>query len=115
MELVNNGGFFTAATVNVGSAATITVSTDTGRATLLMTLSLCQTDPVTSECINPVVPAAGPVVVDIGEGDSPIFAVFASASEAIALDPANGRVFLRFSDELGEVRGTTSVAVENRQ
>ena len=30
-----------------------------------------------------------------------------------ALDPANSRVFLRFSDELGEVRGATSVAVEN--
>jgi len=115
MELDNNTGFFTAATVNVGSAATITVTADTGQAALPMALSLCQTDPATSACINPSVPATEPVLVDIGAGDSPTFAVFASADAAIALDPANSRVFLRFSDELGEVRGSTSVAVANNQ
>jgi len=31
----------------------------------------------------------------------------------IGLDPANNRVFLRFSDEPGEIRGTTSVLVQN--
>jgi len=113
MELSNNSGFFTAATINVGSASTITVSADTGEATLPMTLSLCQTDPVTSVCINPTVPASQPVIVDIAEGDSPTFAVFASATESIALDPANSRVFLRFNDELGEVRGATSVGVQS--
>ena len=93
--------------------STITVGTDTAEATLPMTLSLCQTDPATSVCINPAVPSAESVIVDIAEGDSPTFAVFASASEPIGLDPATNRVFLRFSDELGVVRGATSVAVQN--
>ena len=115
MELGNNSGFFTAATINVGSAGTITVSADTGDATLPMTLSLCQTDPATSVCINPTVPGAGPVIVEIAEGGTPTFAVFATAEDAIPLDSVNSRVFLRFSDDLGEVRGATSVAVENRQ
>jgi len=113
MEIANNSGFLTAATINVGSTATINVSADTGNATLPMTLSLCQTDPATSVCINPTVPSTEPVVVEIAGGDSPTFAVFANATGSIALDPANSRVFLRFSDELGEVRGTTSVAVQN--
>ena len=66
MELGDNNGFFTAATINVGSAATIIVSADTAEATL-----------------------------------------------PIGLDPETNRVFLRFSDELGVVRGATSVAVQN--
>ena len=113
MELGDNGGFFTAATINVGSTATIRVNADSGDATLPITLRLCQTDPLTSVCINPAAPTLEPVIVDIAAGDSPTFAVFASTSESIALDPANSRIFLRFRDELGEVRGATSVAVQN--
>ena len=115
MRMSNNIGFFTAATINVGSAASIVVSADTGEASLPTSLSLCQTDPVTSVCINPTAPTTGPVMVEIEANDTPTFAVFATASEAIALDPANNRVFLRFTDELNEVRGATSVAVENEQ
>ena len=113
MELTNNNGFFTAATINVGSASTITVSTDTGGTALPIILSLCQTNPATSACINPVVPNTEPVMVEIAEGDTPTFAVFASGDESIPLDPANSRVFIRFSDDSGEVRGATSVAVQN--
>ena len=43
-----------------------------------MALSVCQTDPVTAVCINPTVPSAEPVVVDIAEGGTPTFAVFAN-------------------------------------
>ena len=53
------------ATINVGSAARVSVTADTGTATLPMALSVCQTDPVTAVCINPTVPSAEPVVVDI--------------------------------------------------
>ena len=52
-------------------------------------------------------------MVEVEEGSTPTFAVFASAAEPIALDPANSRVFLRFLDESGVVRGATSVAVQN--
>ena len=115
MELQNGSGFFTAATINVGSASTISVSADTGDASVPITLSLCETDPVTSVCINPTSPDTAPINVEVDAGGTPTFAVFASATETIALDPANTRVFLRFSDELGEIRGATSVAVENTQ
>jgi len=103
------------ATINVGSAARVSVTADTGTATLPMALSVCQTDPVTAVCINPTVPSAEPVVVDIAEGGTPTFAVFANTSESIALDPANSRVYLRLSDELGVVRGATSVAMQTTQ
>jgi len=114
MELTNDSGFFTAASINVGSAAQISVSADTGTANLPISLTLCQTDPVTSVCTNPIGAAPGPLVLDINAGDSPTFAVFARSAEPIQLDPASSRVFLRFRDPAGEVRGTTSVAVENR-
>ena len=114
MEMTANNGFFTAATINVGSTAAITATADTGNASLPMTLSLCETDPVTSICINPTQPSTEPVVVEIAQGASPTFAVFASATDLIALDPAQARVFLRFSDEQGRVKGATSVAVQSR-
>jgi len=115
MELENDSGFFTAATINIGSAATVTVTADTADATLPLTLTLCQTDPQTSVCINPSLPSTEPVVVAVEQGATPTFAVFATAAETIAPDPANSRVFLRFSDESGEVRGATSVAVQSSQ
>ena len=63
--------------------------------------------------MNTAVPSTEPVTVEIVDGGSPTFAVFATASGSIPLDPARSRVFLLFSDELGEVRGATSVAVQN--
>jgi len=114
MEMIGNNGFFTAATINVGSAATIMASAGTGDASLPLTLSLCETDPLTSICINPTQPSTEPVVVEVAQGASPTFAVFASSTDIIALDPAQARVFLRFKDEQGRVRGATSVAVQSR-
>ena len=42
------------------------------------------------------------------------FAVFVNASEAIALDPANRRLFVRTRDAGGSIRGATSVAAERQ-
>ncbi len=88
-------------------------SFDTAQATLPLTLSLCQTDPATSVCINPAQPTQDSLLVEIVAGDSPTFAVFVNATGPVALDPASSRIFLRFTDQLGEVRGATSVAVQN--
>ena len=107
----DQAGFLTLATFNVGASDTISVSVDTGAATLPLSTTICQTDPATAVCINPAVPGAAPVTLMVGTGDSPTFAVFVNASQPVGLDPANSRIFVRFEDSGGQVRGATSVAV----
>src|SRR5262249_45625806 len=46
-------GAFAVASVNVGAGGLITVTADTGGVAIPVLLSLCQTNPVTAECINP--------------------------------------------------------------
>jgi hypothetical protein len=46
-------GVFAVATVNVGAAGQISVSADTGNATLPVTITVCQTNPMTSVCLAP--------------------------------------------------------------
>ena len=50
----NGTGAFWVATVNVGAGGTITVSADTGAASLPVNISLCQTDPATGQCISAI-------------------------------------------------------------
>jgi len=104
-------GIFSVASVNLGDGAEISVSVDTGAASLPIDLILCQTNPVTGVCMNPATPTANPVNVTINNSETPTFAVFASSSNEISLDPANSRVFVRFLDIAGVSRGATSVAV----
>ena len=60
-------GFFSVATVNVGAGASITATVDTGGAALPVVLTLCQTNPVSGQCINPTVPGSS-VTVQINAG-----------------------------------------------
>jgi len=102
---------FAVATLNVGASSAISVSADTGSATLPVDLLMCETDPASGQCINPVVPSTQ-VVQTIIDGDAtPTFAIFVQARGDVPFDPANHRVFVRFSDSNGMVRGATSVAV----
>lgn len=105
-------GFFSVATVNVGATSAITASADTGSSSLPANISLCQTNPVTGVCINPTVPTTGDVVLDINSNDTPTFAVFVQGTDGILPDPANSRVFVRFTDSDGLESGSTSVAVQ---
>jgi len=111
VDPVSGAGAFSVASINLGATETLLATADTGDAALPVGLSLCQTDPATGQCINPTVPTADPVSVDIGENETPTFSVFASSEEAIALDPANTRIFVRFQNASGETRGATSVAI----
>jgi hypothetical protein len=104
-------GAFAVATVNVGSADTITASADTGGTSLPISLNLCQTNPATGAC---VAPAAAGVTTTIAANATPTFAIFAGSSSAIPFDPANNRVFVRFIDRSGVLRGATSVAVRTQ-
>ena len=111
VDPANGAGAFSVASINLGATETLLATADTGDTALPVGLSLCQTDPTTGQCINPTVPTADPVSVDIGENETPTFSVFASSNEEIALDPANTRVFVRFQNASGETRGATSVAI----
>lgn len=100
------------ATTNVGAEGTITVRADTGSVSLplTLTLTLCQTNPQTGACINPLFPAPT-VTLTMGAGAQPTFSVFALGHGDVPMDLVKNRIFLRFWDSTNTVRGATSVAV----
>jgi hypothetical protein len=112
---VTNGsppsGVFAVATDNLGSGDTITVRTNTGSATLPVTVTVCQTNPSTGVCLQ--TPSAS-VVTGINTNGTPTFGFFVSASGSVAFDPANNRIFVTFTDSTNTIRGETSVAVETQ-
>jgi len=105
------GGVFAVASVNVGVAAALTAVADTGGAPLPVSVTLCRTETATGACLAPPAPAA-PFWLEGGATAS--FGVFVRALGPVPFDPAGHRVFVRFTDEAGIVRGTTSVAVRTR-
>jgi YVTN family beta-propeller protein len=102
-------GAFAVASDNIGAEATLTVSADTGAATLPVTVTLCQTNPSTGQCLAPPAPS---VTLDDATGATPTFSVFVAAGAAIPLAPGSSRIFVRFLDGDGVSHGSTSVAVE---
>jgi hypothetical protein len=99
------------ATVNVGTGAQITARADTADAVIPVSLSLCQTDPGTGQCISDI---GSSVTVDVGQGQTPTFAVFVTGHGTVPFDPGRNRAFVRFEDAAGAIRGTTSVAVRTQ-
>jgi hypothetical protein len=104
-------GAFAVATVNVGAAATITVSADTGGRSLPVGLAVCETDPMSGGCLAS--PAAA-VTTEIVASATPTFAVFVQGVGTTPFAPASNRIFVRFKDAGGVIRGSTSVAVRTR-
>jgi hypothetical protein len=104
-------GAFAVATVNLGSAATITAKANTGSESLPVALTICQTVPSTGVCM--ATPASS-VLTTIAAEATPTFAVFATATNKISFLPQTNRVFVQFSDATGAIRGETSVAVETQ-
>src|SRR5262249_44139511 len=107
----NGTGAFAVATTNAGASGVVSVSADTGDATLPLQLFLCQTNPVTAQCISPLGPA---VTATINANDTPTFSVFALGAGSVPFDPAKNRIFVRFQDADGVTRGATSVAVRTQ-
>jgi YVTN family beta-propeller protein len=101
-------GAFAIASDNIGAPATLTVSADTGAATLPVTVTLCQTT-ADGQCQAPPAPT---VTLDDATDATPTFSVFVAASGAIPLAPGTARIFVRFLDGGGVSHGSTSVAVE---
>lgn len=104
-------GAFSVASVNVGATASITVSADTGSASLPVSFTLCQTNPSTAACLAP--PAAT-VTTSIAANATPTFSIFVTGSGNVPFDPAGNRAFVRFKDSGGATRGSTSVAIRTQ-
>ncbi|MGH7389702.1 MAG: S8 family serine peptidase [Candidatus Rokuibacteriota bacterium] len=105
-------GVFAVATVNVGVAGMITANVDAGGVPLPVSLSLCQTSPATGQCLSP---PASSVTTTILAGQTPTFGVFVRGVGApVAFSPGVNRIYVRFRDDSGVTRGSTSVAVQTR-
>jgi hypothetical protein len=104
-------GVFAVATTNVGIGANVTASVDSGDGNDVADLALCRTD-AAGQCTTPI----GQFVTGFLPADGTAsFGVFVSGrGEAIPLDAANNRVFVRFTDEVGIEVGSTSVAVQTQ-
>jgi hypothetical protein len=89
--------------------ASITATATTGTVTLPLTVSLCQSDPTSGQCISSI---ASSVTTTINANATPTFGIFATASDGVPLVPKTNRIFAEFSGANGVVRGSTSVAVE---
>jgi len=109
IDMASGNAAFALASVNVGAGEDMQVTLDTGAANQLpVQLNLCETDSV-GQCISG---APSPTVVtNIQADDTPTFSIFVSADDEIDFRPDLNRVFVRFRDSSGEVRGSTSVAV----
>ena len=107
-------GAFVAATTNLGASASITVSADTGNAMLPTTITICESDPATGACLAAPTSA---VTLTIDTKGTPTFNIFVEdkgvpdPSGRGLFDPAVYRIYLRFRDLAGIIRGSTSVAV----
>jgi sugar lactone lactonase YvrE len=100
---------FAVASTNVGVTAPITVSVDTGAASLPVAALICQSNPSTGQCLAS--PAAS-VSLSYAGGTTPTFSIFLQANGPIAFSPATARVVVRFEDSGGGLHGSTSVAIE---
>jgi len=112
VDLPGTGGtdVFGVASINVGSPGALSVSADDGGVGLPVALSICRSD-TQAACLAPAAPT---VSVSLGPGETASFVVFATGSGTITADPGRNRIFVRFRDASGVVRGATSTAVRTR-
>ncbi len=102
---------FAVGSANVGSIDEISVTVDDAGAGLPVDLLLCETDSATGVCLD------GPsesVILSYDAATTRSFAVFATATGVIENDPAGNRVFVRFRDAGGTIRGATSTAIRTQ-
>jgi len=96
------------AVANVGSSAEVTVMLDTAEASLPLETLVCQTNTSTGACLAPL---SGQTELTLEANATASFMVTLNASDYIDFNPANNRVFVRFIDESGVLRGATSLSV----
>jgi hypothetical protein len=104
-------GAFAVATANVGASGTISASANDGVANLPVAITICQTNPVSGQCLSP--PAAT-VSTTMNAGGTSTLAIFVKGNGTVPFQPAVNRVFVQFQDAGGAVRGSASVAVRTQ-
>jgi uncharacterized protein YfaP (DUF2135 family) len=105
-------GVFSVAAINIGVAATVTVSVDTGNTAVNASFGLCRTN-AQGQCTTPSTPAAS-VQTTLANNETGFFSVFlTSQGTVIPLDPARFRAFVRYK-VAGNSVGATSVAIQTQ-
>ncbi len=104
-------GVFAVATINVGASGTVTVSAHTGAATLPVTISLCETNPTTGQCMSAIGPS---VTTQVNANSTQTFGIFVTGNGTVPFDPAGRRIFVHFKESGTVTRGSTGVAVRTR-
>jgi len=115
LPFTTNVNAFSVASVNLGSGETLEITAQLSDPTLAANVSICETDPLTSVCINPTVPTTGSVTTTVNSSATPTFGIFVSSTGDVPFDPANNRIFVRFADSTGALRGATSVALRTEE
>jgi uncharacterized protein YfaP (DUF2135 family) len=103
-------GAFSVAAINVGAAANVIASVDTGGAAVNATFAICETN-AQALCLQPPSPS---VNTSFTQGQPKTFSIFVTSNGTlIPLDPARTRAFVRFK-VTGSSVGATSVAVQTQ-
>ncbi|MBL7942455.1 MAG: hypothetical protein JNM00_06800, partial [Flavobacteriales bacterium] len=102
---------FAVALSNVGAAASgdITVSANTGSASLPISVSIQETNPGTGAIIG------DNILNNLGAGENRTVAVFVTFNGCVSFDPAANRIFIEFRDASNNVVGSTSTAVSTNR
>lgn len=103
---IDQAAAFSVASINVGAGANVEV-TPSALGQQMDSLSICQTDPATAQCL--AAPAASASLF-IGQNETPTFSIFMQHDGEVAFSPAVNRISVAFDDS-GTARGATSVAV----
>ena len=88
--------YYAAAVINIGANGPITASIDDAGAGVRAYVTLCQSNPATAACDSPDTPVPS-VRFDSPNGGIATFTIKVTATGEVPFDPANNRLFLRFS------------------
>jgi hypothetical protein len=105
---INGMKAFPVTVTNDGAGEMLSVSADTGAAPLPLSLTVCSSDPKAGACSSPASKSAS---VSFAKQSTRSFSVLVRAADFIAQDPA-ARIFVRFTDARGALRGLVTAAVK---
>ncbi|VAV89120.1 hypothetical protein MNBD_ALPHA06-1392, partial [hydrothermal vent metagenome] len=108
MQNASDNGFVVIASAAIGANDTLTFSVNDGGAGLPFVSSVCETNPLDSQCL--ATPAQS-VTINSVNGETRTFAAFVSATGNIPFDPGNNRLFMEFRDQGGILRGGSSIEI----